>query len=85
MCHAAVGTSNFLVKQVPRLACQGVHVGICMIQLEASLGERGIACTPMAVATFTGATTAVNMIQFLCRLPHLACRANCWHPHEPAC
>lgn len=46
------------------LVLQGDRVGICMTQLDASLVERGIACTPGTVPTFTGAIIAVEKIRF---------------------
>lgn len=39
-------------------------MGICVTQLDATLVERGIACTPGAVPTFTRAIAAVEKIRF---------------------
>ena len=52
--HSAIG----------RLCIQGDRVGICVTQLDAALVERGTACTPGAVPTFTGAIAAVEKIRF---------------------
>ena len=46
------------------LLLQGDRVGICVTQLDATLVERGIACTPGSVPTFTGAVAAVDKIRF---------------------
>ena len=43
---------------------QGDRVGICVTQLDATLVERGIACTPGSVPTFTGAIAAMEKIRF---------------------
>ena len=43
---------------------QGDRVGICVTQLDATLVERGVACTPGALPTFTGAIAAVDKIRF---------------------
>ena len=43
---------------------QGDRVGICLTQLDAALVERGVACTPGALPTFTGAIAAVDKIRF---------------------
>jgi len=43
---------------------QGDRVGICVTQLDAALVERGVACTPGALPTFTGAIAAVDKIRF---------------------
>ncbi len=49
----------------PVQSCQkGDRVGICVTQLDATLVERGVACTPGAVPTFTGAIAAVDKIRF---------------------
>ena len=39
-------------------------MGICVTQLDATLVERGVACTPGALPTFTGAIAAVDKIRF---------------------
>ena len=39
-------------------------MGICVTQLDASLVERGIACTPGSIPTFTSAIAAVDKIRF---------------------
>lgn len=46
------------------LLLQGDRVGICVTQLDATLVERGIACTPGSIPTFTGAIAAVDKIRF---------------------
>ena len=46
------------------LGLQGDRVGICVTQLDATLVERGIACTPGSIPTFTGAIAAVDKIRF---------------------
>ncbi|KAL3148593.1 hypothetical protein ABBQ38_014023 [Trebouxia sp. C0009 RCD-2024] len=43
---------------------QGDRVGICVTQLDATWVERGIACTPGSVPTFSGAVAAVDKIRF---------------------
>ena len=39
-------------------------MGICVTQLDAALVERGIACTPASLPTFTAAVAAVDKIRF---------------------
>lgn len=39
-------------------------MGICVTQLDAKLIERGLACTPKSVPTFTGAIVAVEKVRF---------------------
>ncbi len=49
----------------PSTICvQADRVGICVTQLDAALVERGVACTPGALPTFTGAIAAVDKIRF---------------------
>ncbi|KAL0044347.1 hypothetical protein WJX82_001339 [Trebouxia sp. C0006] len=49
----------------PVHSCQQAdRVGICVTQLDAALVERGVACTPGALLTFTGAIAAVDKIRF---------------------
>ena len=60
---AAQGRDQFH-EATASFGLQGDRVGICMTQLDASLVERGIACTPGAVPTFTGAIAAVEKIRF---------------------
>ena len=43
---------------------QGDRVGICVTQLDATWVERGIACTPGSIPTFSGAVAAVDKIRF---------------------
>nr|ADI46882.1 SelEFf [Volvox carteri f. nagariensis] len=45
-------------------AAQGDRVGICVTQLDAGLLERGLACAPGTVPTFTCAVAAVEKIRF---------------------
>ena len=46
------------------ICMQGDRVGICVTQLDAALVERGVACTPGALPTFTGAIAEVDKIRF---------------------
>ena len=57
---SAVVTASWMVL----LLLQGDRVGICVTQLDASLVERGIACTSGSIPTFTGAIAAVDKIRF---------------------
>jgi hypothetical protein len=42
----------------------GDRVGICVTQLDPKMVERGLACTPGSVPTFSGAIAAVEKIRF---------------------
>ncbi len=42
----------------------GDRVGVCVTQLDPGLIERGLACAPGTVPTFTAAVAAVEKIRF---------------------
>ena len=45
-------------------ALQGDRAGICVTQLDPKLIERGLACTPGSIPTFSSAIIAVEKIRF---------------------
>ena len=45
-------------------ALQGDRAGICVTQLDPKLIERGLACTPATIPTFSSAIIAVEKIRF---------------------
>ncbi|KAK9818119.1 hypothetical protein WJX72_007434 [[Myrmecia] bisecta] len=53
-----------MFKKPVQSCVQGDRVGICVTQLDAKLVERGIACSPGSVPTFTGAIVALEKIRF---------------------
>ena len=50
-------------RPVQRCAA-GDRVGVCVTQLDPKLVERGVACAPGSVPTFSGAIAAVGKIRF---------------------
>ena len=47
----------------------GDRVGICVTQLDPKVIERGLACTPGSVPTFSAAIAAVEKIRFYQGVP----------------
>lgn len=50
-------------RPVERCA-RGDRVGVCVTQLDAGLIERGLACAPGAVPTYSAAVAAVSKVRF---------------------
>nr|ADI46930.1 SelEFm [Volvox carteri f. nagariensis] len=59
-----IAKSIQMFKTPVQRAVQGDRVGICVTQLDARLLERGLACAPGTVPTFSGAIATVEKIRF---------------------
>ena len=58
---------------------QGDRAGLCVTKLDAAVLERGLACSPGSVPTFSGAIAAVEKIRWGLqqRLPMPTCGSTC--------
>lgn len=70
---AQVRSMQMFRRPVPRCAA-GDRVGICVTQLDPKLIERGLACAPGSVPTFTAAIAAVEKIRFFQGAPGVRSR-----------